>query len=132
MNYADIFAAGSLVWPLAFILVALFALRQAGEAIQPIASSIVKGVAQNAGSNATAYAIAIMFGLSASLSAFYDVFNELTKSAFDVLSFHQYLALWAKVANPFVVAVLAYATQNKFSAKSNGSATNPPIAPSSP
>ena len=101
------------VWPLTLIFVALVILRQLREELSPIISNVVRGVANSAQSNATAYAIAIMFGLSASLSAFYDVFSGLDRAAFDALSVHQYLALVAKVMNPFIVAVLAYATQNK-------------------
>lgn len=110
----NFFSAGSLVWPMTMLLIVLLVVRKVESDLHPVFSSIVSGVAQNAGSNATAYAIAIMFGLSASLSAFYDVFYALDAAAWKVISWHQYAALWTKVANPFCVAVLAYATQNKF------------------
>jgi hypothetical protein len=128
MNYADIFAAGSLVWPLTFLLAFLLLLRRAGERLDPIFGGIVDGVAKNAGSNAVAYAIAIGFGFSASISAFIEVFSQMDKEAFKALSWHQYFVQWCKVANPFIVAVLAYATQNKFVTKTPGSTqTTPPI-----
>lgn len=126
MNYADIFHADSMVWPLTFLLIALLVLRQVRDEVKPIFSSIVGGVAKSAGSNATAYAIAIMFGLSASLSAFYDVFSQLDAKALTDMSWHQYFSLWAKIGNPFIVAVLAYATQNKFTG-GGLSGTNPPL-----
>lgn len=127
MNYADIFAAGSIVWPLTILLMFLLVLQRAASRLDPIFGSIVDGVSKNAGSNAVAYAIAIGFGLSASISAFVEVFSQMDKDAFKALSLHQYLVQWCKVGNPFIVAVLAYATQNKFVPK--GSTTTPPFPP---
>lgn len=98
------------------VVVFLVATRRIASDVRPIFVNVINGVATSAGSNATAYAIAIMFGLSASMSAFYDVFNSLDAQTLRLMSFHQYFALWAKVLNPFIVAVLAYATQNKFKA----------------
>jgi hypothetical protein len=109
-----------LVWPLAVLLIFLFVLRQVEAQVKPIVTSVVNGVAQDAGRNAKQYAIAIGFGLSASLSAFVDVFKELDGAAVTALGWHQYASLWAKVANPFIVAVLAYATQSSFKPSSNG------------
>ncbi len=123
--YVEILA--SLVWPLLVLLIALFVLRQIREDVHPIFVQVVNGVAKSAGSNAPAYAIALLFGLSASLSAFVDVFKDLNRGAILGLSWHQYLVCWAKVANPFVVAILAYATQNKF----KGGA-QPPAQPQAP
>lgn len=101
-------------WPLVVALVLLYLLRRVSDRVEPIFISVVNGVAKSAQSNAPAYAIAILFGLSASLSAFVDVFKEMNRDAIVALSWHQYAVLWAKVANPFIVAILAYATQNKF------------------
>lgn len=121
------------VWPLTILLVALLVLRQVREEMKPVFNSIIGGLSKNAQSNATQYAIAIGFGLSASMSAFYDVFNDLTSANLTALSWHQYAALWTKVLNPFIVAVLAYATQSNFTTKKpNGTppgGTNPPIPP---
>lgn len=102
------------IWPMVFLLASVYLIRLFRTDFHPIFSNVISGVADGAKSNATAYGIAIMFGLSASLSAFVDVFKDLSVQSFHVLSVHQYLALWAKVLNPFVVAILAYATQNKF------------------
>lgn len=112
MNAYEILS--SMVWPLVVLLLALFVLRQVRQDVHPIFVQIIGGVAKSAGSNAPAYAIAILFGLSASMSAFVDVFKEMNRPAIMALSWHQYLVCWAKVFNPFIVAVLAYATQNKF------------------
>lgn len=116
-----------LVWPLIFLLIMLFVLRQVRDDVNPIFKSVVGGLSQDASRNAKQYAIAIGFGLSASLSAFVDVFKELDAAAIGSLGWHQYAAAWAKVANPFVVAVLAYATQSSFKPGN----TNPPFPPSS-
>lgn len=123
-----------LIWPLAFLLIFLFVLRQVEAQVKPIVTSVVNGVATDAGRNAKQYAIAIGFGLSASLSAFVDVFKELDAATVTALGWHQYAALWAKCLNPFIVAVLAYATQSSFKpANGNGtSTTTPPFAGTPP
>lgn len=118
-----------LVWPLSFILVALFVLRQLRSDITPIFKSVVGGLSQNAARNATQYAIALGFGLSASLSAFWDVFRSLDNTTLGTMSWHQYFALWAKVANPFVVAILAYATQSNFTKTGATTGNTPPPFP---
>lgn len=117
----------NLVWPLVFLLIFLFVLRQVEAQVKPIVTSVVNGVATDAGRNAKQYAIAIGFGLSASFSAFVDVFKELDSAAVTALGWHQYAALWAKCCNPFIVAVLAYATQSSF--KPPTGSTNPPFSP---
>ena len=116
----------SLVWPLVVVLLGLFVLRRIRQNMDPIFDQVVSGVAKSARANAPAYAIAILFGLSASLSAFVDVFKEMNRDAILAMSWHQYLVCWAKVLNPFVVAILAYATQNKFKGG------NPPNQPPDP
>lgn len=116
----------NLVWPLVFLLVMLIVLRQVQHDVTPIFRSVVGGLSQDASRNAKQYAIAIGFGLSASLSAFWDVFARLDSTSLSVMSWHQYAALWSKVGNPFIVAVLAYATQSSFKPSPNGG-TNPPL-----
>lgn len=121
----------TIIWPLAFLLLALLVLHHVRESVRPIIANLVAALAKQAQANAVAVAIALGFGLSASLSAFIDVFKDLTASAYTGLSFHQYLVLWAKVANPFLVAILAYATQSRFKsgATPTDSGTKPPFAP---
>lgn len=100
--------------PLVLTLVFLVGLHAVRETVNPIFAAIVAGVAKHAQEKAPAYGIALLFGLSASLSAFWDVFHALTKENFAAMSWHEYVAAWTKVLNPFIVAVLAYATQSKF------------------
>lgn len=128
MNLTDI---AGMVWPLVVVLMLLLIMRQLRDDVNPIFKSVVGGLSQDAGRNAKQYAIAIGFGLSASLSAFVDVFKELDAATIGTLGWHQYAAAWAKVANPFVVAVLAYATQSNFK-PGNSAGTNPPFAGTPP
>ena len=102
------------VWPLLVLLLLLFFVHRISDEGKPIFRGIVAGLAKSATANAVPVAIAVAFGLSASLSAFIDVFKDMSAPHIDALSWHQYAVLWAKVLNPFVVAILAYATQNKF------------------
>ncbi len=99
---------------LALLLIVLFAMHRAREALNPLVKGIVGGLANHAQVNAPAYGMAIMFGLSASLAAFYDVFSQLAKSDLAAMSWHQYVACWAKIMNPFIVASLASATKGHF------------------
>ena len=105
------------VWPLLALLVVLFLLRQASSEVKPIVRGVVAGVAANAKTNAAAYATAFCYGLTASISAFIDVFKDMSAVNLGTISWHQYAVLWAKVLNPFVVAILAYTAQSKFALK---------------
>ncbi len=125
MNYADYM---NLVWPLAFILVTLLFVRQLRTDASPIIKGVITGLSVNATRNASQYAIALLFGVSASCSAFIDVFAKLDVAAWGAISWHQYATLWVRVANPFFVAILAYATQNGFSPARQSSGTIPPFA----
>lgn len=117
----------NIVWPLGFVLVALFVLRKVGEDVRPLVSSVVNGLSVGAQKHAMNYAKAFLFGLSASLAAFYDVFSAMSNDAWAEMNWHQYAAAWSKVINPFVVAVLAYLTQSGPKGETGG--TNPPISP---
>lgn len=108
------FSVDSSVWPLTFLLIALCILRKVEQDVRPIFVAVTRGVAVQAGNNAAAYANAILFGLTAAASAFIDVFHGLSADSLSAMSWHQYATLWVKVLNPFFVAILAYATQNKF------------------
>lgn len=123
----------SIIWPLFLCLTILVVARQFTSDVRPIFIAVRDGVAVQARSNAAAYAIAILFGLSASASAFIDVFTKLDSASLAALSWHQYATLWVKVFNPFIVAILAYATQNKFVGPLGGAKppTAPPFLPSS-
>lgn len=114
----------SLVWPLSFILIALIVLRQAWEELHPIFVGMINSLAKNAGANATLVGIALLFGISASLSAFWDVFHSLDRKSLMEMSWHQYIAMWTKVWNPFIVAFLAKIIPTPPRSSSD---TNPPI-----
>lgn len=136
MNYENFFATESFVWPLCVVLIILAVLRKVEAQLNPIVVAMTQGVANQARARAMDWAKAFGFGLSASLAAFYDLFSQLDINAFHGMSVHQYLALWAKVANPFVVAVLAYATQSNaggtFTGAPKPTTTTPPFPPASP
>lgn len=110
MAFIESFAAycinpPAVVWPLAFVLIALLVLHRFFSDVRPIFVTVVQGVTKNAQSNAPAYAMAIGFGLSASLMA---LATEAEKLGW------LYVAASAKVLNPFIAGCVAYATQNKF------------------
>jgi hypothetical protein len=115
------------IWPMVLFAVLLFALHQVKEQINPLITGVVTGLAQHAQANSAAYGMAVMFGLSASLAAFYDVFSQVDTSTMKGMSWWQFGALLAKVLNPFVVAVLAYAT--KITPAKTSTATTPPFPP---
>lgn len=100
-----------IIAPLVVILLVLMGLHAVRETVNPLFGAIVSGLAQHAQKNAPAYGMAILFGLSASLSAFWDVFHSMTKQQFNEMSAHAYLSNWAKILNPFIVAALAYCTK---------------------
>lgn len=119
----------AIIWPLCVLLIVLLVLHHVRETIRPVIAGIISGLTKHATANAPAYAIAIGFGLSASLASFIDVFQAMTADRIQALSYHQYAALLAKVANPFVVAILAYATQSRFKSGATPTDTQPPFKP---
>lgn len=125
MDYVPIIAEYIL---LAVLLgIALYLANRVSTDMRPIFVNIVGGVAKQAQSNAMFYAVALMFGLSSSLSAFVDVFKDMDAASLQAMSWHQYAVLWAKVANPFFVTILAYTRDSEKDRKPTGS-TTPPFA----
>lgn len=114
---ADIFAP--LVWPLCFLLVALVLLWQIREQLSPVINGVVGGLAKNAQSNALTYGLAIGYGLSAALQALAEQATALQ---------WVYVAAAAKVMNPFIVAMLAFAAKNNLGDK-QPTPTAPPFPP---
>ena len=112
------------VWLMVFMLIGLLALRQLRADLKPIFTNIIDGVAKNAGRNSVAYATAIAFGLSASLSAWVDAFKELSSAQAAQMSAWQFSAIFANILNPFIVAMLAYAYRNQ---PKDGTTTTPPF-----
>lgn len=99
MNYADIFEASSIIWPLTFILIALFILRQFRENVQPIVNGMVQTLAKQSTSNAVAWAVGLMMGTLASLQALGEVAQQMH---------WYYLAAFAKVLQPGLAGIVAY------------------------
>ena|SRR6478736_9010690 len=97
------------IWPLVFLLAVLFGFNRMKETLEPIVKAMVSAIALQAQQQAGKWMIASMFGLSASLAAFYDVFSQVGTTEYAGMSVWQLLALWAKVLNPFIVAALASA-----------------------
>lgn len=107
-----------LIWPLAFVLVGLLLIRKVGTDLQPVFVNVVGGVALNAKQNALMYAMAAIYAAAASLQALGEVATQ----------FHWlYVAAFAKVAQPGVVAVIAYVTKPA----ALGISPSPPSSPSS-
>lgn len=127
MNLWDFFTefGSSLLWPLTVILILLVVLREAWEELRPIFVSMVNGLAKSAAANANLVGLALLFGVSASLSAFWDVFHALDRKSLMEMSWHQYLSLWTKVWNPFIVAFLA----KMLPAPPKTNETQPPFPP---
>lgn len=115
MNYADIFEASSLVWPLSFILIALFLLRQLKEDVHPIFVGMVGTLAKQSSNNAVAWAVGIMMGLLGCLQALGEVAAQMH---------WLYLAAFAKVLQPGLAAIVSYIMASP--------AQKPPTPPSPP
>lgn len=99
----------AIVWPLLGALVVLAIFHQLRERLEPLTSAIIAGLAKDAGRNSKVYVTALAFGISASLSAWVDAFKDLTAAQAADLSYWQLSAIFARILNPFIVAVLAYA-----------------------
>lgn len=104
------------IWPLIFLLIMLVLLRQVRADVQPIMVGIVKGLAAGSTKNPLFYAMALMLGLSASLGALAEVAHAFG---------WKYVEAFARVAQPFFVAVIAYAI--KPPSPSVADTTNPPV-----
>lgn len=117
------------VWPLAFILVSLFILRQVRDEIKPIMAGVVSGLATNAKQYYLMYAMAAIYASAASLQALGEVATQFGWI---------YVAAGAKVLQPGIVAVIAYVTKPpQFTQASPDKPiptgnTTPPIPPVSP
>lgn len=115
MNYADIFEASSIVWPLSFLLIMLILLRQLREDVRPIFIGMVGTLAKQSTSNAVSWAIGLMMGLLGSLEALGEVAQAMHWT---------YLAAFAKVLQPGLAAIVGYIIASP--------AQKPPATPSVP
>lgn len=117
MKYGDI---EHCIWPLAFLLITLVVLRKVEKDLQPVVNGVVGGVAKNAQKNALMYAMGIIYASAASLQALGEVATSFG---------WVHVAAFAKVAQPGVVAIIAYVTKPPAGASAalSTSTTNPPM-----
>lgn len=115
MSYDDAITIAPLAYPLTFLLGMLIIARKAESTFNPIVVKVVNGLADNAGSNALTYGLMIGYGMSAALSALAEQADKLGWVV---------IAAMAKVVNPFLIGMLAFAAKNNFG--------NPPSKPSNP
>lgn len=99
MNFAETLP---LVWPLTFLLLALIVLRKVGDDMRPVFVGVVGGVAQNAKQYSLMYAMGALYATGSSLQALGEV-----ATSFQWI----YVAAFAKVAQPGVIAIIAYVTK---------------------
>lgn len=89
-----------IVWPLAFLLVALTLLRQLRNDLTPIFKSVIGGVAKNAQSNALVYGLAIIAATLSSLQELSAVARE---------QHWLYAEIFCRVLQPALGTALAFA-----------------------
>lgn len=94
-------------WPFLLVLGLLWIVHTLRETLRPVIEELIKALANQARTSAGLWVIAFLFGLSASLAAVYDLFQSLDVATLKAMSWAQHVALWAKVFNPFIVAMLA-------------------------
>lgn len=105
MDFIDV---APFAWPLVVALVLLYLLRRVSDRVDPIVINVVNGIAIQAQSNALTYGLAIGYGLSASL-------QSLSEQA--TLLHWPVIAAAAKVVNPCIVAMLAFAAKSDLAGK---------------
>lgn len=88
-----------LVWPLCFLLIALLVLRRLKNSVEPIFTGMAGTLKVQATKYAMAWALAMMYASAASLQALGEVATSLG---------WVYVAAFAKVTQPAVVAVIAF------------------------
>jgi uncharacterized membrane protein YfhO len=92
-----------MVWPLCFLLVTFVVLRKLNNSIEPIFQGMTGTLKVQATKYAMAWAMACMYAAAASLNALGEVAEKLN---------WLYVAAFAKVTQPAVVAVIAYVNKS--------------------
>ncbi len=87
------------VWPMAFLLVSLIIIRKLGNSIEPIFQGLTSGLKNQAARHSMAWLMALMYASAASLQALGEVATQLG---------WVYVAAFAKVIQPAVVAIIAF------------------------
>lgn len=134
MNWAAIVESlGALVWPLAFLLVALLILKQVKDDVRPIFIGMIGPLAKQAQTNAVAWTIGIMLGVLSSLGALTEVATTMH---------WVYVAIACKVLGPGLATIVALVKQSPVAsaplvtlppAAAPTGSTNPPFPkPASP
>lgn len=103
MIFADIFAANSLVWPLAFLLISLLILKQVKDDVRPIFLGMVAPLAKQAQTNAVAWTVGLMLGVLSSLGALTEVATTMHWT---------YVAIGCKVLGPGLATIVALIKQS--------------------
>lgn len=111
------FVANSIVWPLAFVLVALFVLRSLRERISPIADGVVSGISKHASQFALLYALAFLLAMNASLEKVVSTFGALTRDQLAGLAWWQVGALLAGCFTPAVSTLIALIIKSPLESK---------------
>lgn len=111
----------NMIWPLVTLLLILIFLWRIEKELKPVVNGVIVGLASNAQQKAIIYAMGTMYAMAASLQALGEV-----ATGFGWLG----LAAFAKVAQPGVVAIIAYA--NKMPDLTKTGVTVPPFTPSTP
>lgn len=96
MTYADI---SPIIWPLAALLVSLIILRKLSNSIEPVFQGLISGLKNQASRHSLAWLMALMYASAASLQSLSEVAAALQ---------WVYVAAFAKVVQPAVVAIIAY------------------------
>jgi signal transduction histidine kinase len=116
-NYADIFEASSIIWPLCFLLIILFVLRQVRDDVKPIFQGMIGTLATQSQSNAVGWALGILIATLGSLQALGEVAHAMN---------WKYIEAAAKVLQPGLAALLGYIMASP-AQKAKIGQTNPPI-----
>lgn len=115
MTSPDPFAAGSIVWPLTVLTIALVILRKVDAEMRPIVSGMVSGLAAKSARNAENWAMAALMAAAASCQALGEIATDMQWA---------YVAALAKVMQPGLVAVIAFVMR---SPAQSALPTNPPF-----
>lgn len=118
MTVEQLFAANSMVWPLAFLLIALLILRQLKEDVRPIFVSMLGSLHQHSARNAVAWAFAIMTATLASLQALQEVASQMG---------WVYVQVTAKVLQPGLAVLVAYGRPSPVGGIQTPTGTTPPF-----
>lgn len=89
----------NLVWPLVFLLLALFVLRKVEADLRPVFTNVVAGVAKNAQSNALQYAMGMALACLSSMQALAEVATQFGWI---------YIAAGAKIVGPGLGTLIAF------------------------